>query len=76
MSLVRNILRHLVRGPLYFGLDQMEKDIEGAKNNLEEARASVAKLKKELSNLHDQVATSEVGSSVLYACVMTLILHP
>jgi hypothetical protein len=38
----------------------MEKDIEGAKKNLEEARVGVAKLKKELSKLNEQVATSEV----------------
>ena len=53
----------------------MEKDIEGAKNNLEEARAGVAKLKKELSKLHDQVATSEVGFSVFSILVMTLTIH-
>jgi cell division protein FtsB len=46
----------------------MEKDIEGAKKNLEEARAGVAKLKKELSKLNEQVATSEVCfSGLLYS---------
>lgn len=39
--------------------------MEGAKKNLEEAKANVGKLKKELSKLNEQVATSEVCLSVL-----------
>jgi cell division protein FtsB len=43
----------------------MEKDIEGAKTNLEETRAGVAKLKKEVSKLNEQVANSEVRFETL-----------
>jgi peptidoglycan hydrolase CwlO-like protein len=54
------VIPHVAEARLHSCLDQMEKDIEGAKKNLEEARAGVAKLKKELSKLNEQVATSEV----------------
>jgi hypothetical protein len=43
------------------GAEQIEKDIEGAKKNLEEAEAGVVKLRKDLSKLQEQVVISEVS---------------
>ena len=40
--------------------EQIESDIKGEKNELEEAKAGIAGLHKELARLSDQVATAEV----------------
>lgn len=43
-------------------LEQLEKDIEGAKENITDAGAGIQKLRKELQKLNDQLSSSEVNS--------------
>lgn len=40
--------------------EQLEKDIDAAKETLEEAKSGAAKLRKELSKLADELNVSEV----------------
>jgi hypothetical protein len=42
--------------------EQIESDMAASSEKLEEAKAGVVKLRKELATLHDELAKSEVGS--------------
>lgn len=46
--------------------EQIEEDIKGEKDALEEAKAGITRMHKELGKLSDQVAAAEVFLSVFF----------